>query len=154
MVVNDPQIPIIGILSHQICGVIRLQSIAKKGEDAGMVMLQRTRVYKILSSQDWSIAEQLGHTKTALDEGDGYVHLSTREQVHETLLLHYPGQEQVRLLEYIVEEMGQPIRWEESRGGQLFPHLYSTLMIDGANRIWTLTLDASGVPKLPADIDP
>lgn len=119
-----------------------------------MVMLQRTRVYKILSAQDWAVAEQLGHSQTALDEGDGYVHLSTREQVHETLRLHYAGQDQVRLLEYIVEEMGQPIRWEESRGGELFPHLYSTLYINGAKRTWILGLDADGVPKLPADIDP
>jgi uncharacterized protein (DUF952 family) len=153
MVVNDPQIPIIGMKSHQIGGARPLPLQAKRGEDAGMVMLQRTRVYKILSAEDWAVAEQLGYTRTALDEGDGYVHLSTREQVHETLRLHYPGQEQVRLLEYIVEEMGQPIRWEESRGGQLFPHLYSTLQINGAKRVWTLQLDADGVPDLPADID-
>ena len=94
-----------------------------------MVMLQQTRVYKILSAPDWAQAEQLGYTQTALDEGDGYVHLSTRAQVAETLSLHYPGQTDVRLLEYIAEEMSGPIRWEESRGGQLFPHLYATLQI-------------------------
>jgi len=118
-----------------------------------MVMLQRTRVYKILSQQDWDLAESLGYTQTALDEGDGYVHLSTRAQVAETLTLHYPGQTDVRLLEYIAEEMGGPIRWEESRGGQLFPHLYSTLRIDAAKRIWTLSLNADGIPELPSDID-
>ena len=118
-----------------------------------MVMLQRTFVYKILSAEDWRTAETLGYTQTALDEGDGYVHLSTRTQVAETLSLHYPGQSDVRLLEYVVEEMSGPIRWEESRGGQLFPHLYSTLRIDAANRTWVLALDAEGVPKLPVDID-
>lgn len=118
-----------------------------------MVMLQRTRVYKILSAADWSVADELGYTKTALDEGDGYVHLSTRDQVAETLALHYPHSENVRLLEYIVEEMSSPIRWEESRGGQLFPHLYSTLRLDAAKRRWTLGLDAEGIPILPADID-
>ena len=116
-------------------------------------MLHRTLVYKILSESDWAVAEELGYTQTALDEGDGYVHLSTREQVHETLRLHYLQQENVRLLEYIVEEMGQPVRWEESRGGQLFPHLYSTLYLRGAKRVWTLQLDQDGVPALPADID-
>lgn len=118
-----------------------------------MVMLQRTFVYKILSAEDWRAAEAVGYTQTALDEGDGYVHLSTRAQVGETLSLHYPGQSNVRLLEYVAEEMGVPIRWEESRGGQLFPHLYSTLRIDAAKRVWVLELDADGVPKLPADID-
>ena len=118
-----------------------------------MVMLQRTRVYKILSAEDWHTAESLGYTQTALDEGDGYVHLSTRAQVAETLMLHYPDQQDVRLLEYITEEMGSPVRWEESRGGQLFPHLYSTLRIDAATRIWTLELGPDGVPEMHTDID-
>lgn len=118
-----------------------------------MVMLQRTRVYKILSAADWQTAEALGYTQTALDEGDGYVHLSTRGQVAETLALHYAGSTDVRLLEYIAEEFGIPVRWEESRGGQLFPHLYSRLRIDAAKRSWVLALDADGVPQLPGDID-
>ena len=118
-----------------------------------MVMLQRTRVYKILSATDWQVAEAIGYAKTALDEGDGYVHLSTRQQVAETLSLHYPGQSNVRLLEYIVEEMAGPVRWEESRGGQLFPHLYAALRLDAAKRTWVLDTDADGIPKLPDDID-
>lgn len=126
---------------------------SKQSEDAAMVMLQRTRVYKILSEPDWQVAEHLGYTQTALDEGDGYVHLSTRQQVAETLSLHYPGHINVRLLEYIVEEMAGPVRWEESRGGQLFPHLYAALRIDAATRIWTMENDADGIPILPDDID-
>lgn len=118
-----------------------------------MVMLQRTRVYKILSQEDWAVAQDFGYSQTALDEGDGYVHLSTRDQVHDTLFLHYPGYENVRLLEFIIEEMDATIRWEESRGGQLFPHLYGRLRMDAAARAWTLSLDADGVPALPADID-
>ena len=118
-----------------------------------MVMLQKTRVYKILSAPDWAHAQTLGYTETALDEGDGYVHLSTRAQVAETLSLHYAGQADVRLLEYIAEEMSGPVRWEESRGGQLFPHLYAKLHLDAAKRTWTLSLNADGVPDLPADID-
>lgn len=118
-----------------------------------MVMLQRTRVYKILSDADWRVASDLGYSQTALDEGDGYVHLSTREQVAETLALHYHGQSDVRLLEYVVEEMSGPIRWEESRGGQLFPHLYARLQIGDAKRIWSLDLKPDDTPKLPDDID-
>jgi len=142
-----------GIISYQLSGAMVLHSSRKRGEDADMVMLQRTRVYKILSQDDWATAAQLGYTQTALDEGDGYVHLSTRAQVQETLSLHYPGRENVRLLEFVVEEMGLPIRWEESRGGQLFPHLYARLRVEMAKRTWTLTLDDQNVPELPADID-
>jgi len=118
-----------------------------------MVMLHRTRVYKILSESDWQVATELGYTTTALDEGDGYVHLSTREQVAETLTLHYPRQERVRLFEYILEEMSDPVRWEKSRGGQSFPHLYARLRLDTASRNWTLDLGNDGVPALPSDID-
>lgn len=118
-----------------------------------MVMLHRTLVYKILNPGDWQLANSLGYTQTALDEGDGYVHLSTRAQVAETLSLHYVNQADVRLLEYVAEEMSGPLRWEESRGGQRFPHLYSSLRIDAAKRTWILSLDADGVPALPDDID-
>ncbi|MEL7041089.1 MAG: DUF952 domain-containing protein [Pseudomonadota bacterium] len=118
-----------------------------------MVMLPRTRIYKILSQYDWSISEPLGISKTPLDDMDGYVHLSTREQVAETLRLHYAGEENVRLLEYIVEEMSGPIRWEESRGGQFFPHLYAHLRLADAKRSWILVSGADGVPVLPANID-
>jgi len=130
-----------------------LPSSSKPGQKPDMVMLQRTRVYKILAKEDWHRAQALGYTQTALDEGDGYVHLSTRAQVAETLALHYTGQSEVHLLEYIAEEMGGPMRWEESRGGQLFPHYYAALRIDAATRSWVLALDADGRPTLPETID-
>lgn len=108
-------------------------------------------VYKILSAQDWAIAEAEGVSRTDLDEGDGYVHLSTRAQVGETLALHYAGTKDVRLLEYAVEGVGD-VRWEPSRGGQLFPHLYGRLRIDKAARIWRLSVGADGAPMLPQDL--
>jgi len=112
-----------------------------------------SRVYKILSDNDWQTAHALGHTKTALDEGDGYVHLSTREQVLETLHLHYKGQTGVRLFEYVPEPFGDALKWEESRGGQLFPHLYGSLRLDAAKRQWLLESAADGLAILPRDID-
>ena len=116
--------------------------------------MQQTPIYKILSAGDWAQAEQIGVSATALDTGDGYVHLSTRAQVGETLALHYKGAEQVRLLEYAADDlagMGE-VRWEASRGGQLFPHLYGVLKIASATRIWILNLDPDGVPQLPEDL--
>ncbi|MEO1643173.1 MAG: DUF952 domain-containing protein [Pseudomonadota bacterium] len=115
--------------------------------------MDETRVYKILSAEDWETAQALGYTKTALDEADGYVHLSTRAQVSETLRLHYAGQSDVHLLEYVLEHFSCEVRWEESRGGQLFPHLYGTLRIDAAKRIWALVTVADITPILPQDID-
>lgn len=114
--------------------------------------LPETRVYKILNTPDWDVASALGYSKTALDEGDGYVHLSTLEQVAETLALHYKGQTNVHLLEYVVEHFSGEFRWEESRGGALFPHLYSTLRLDASRRHWLLENDADGAHILPGDI--
>jgi len=110
-----------------------------------------SHVYKILSPADWVIAQEKGVSATALDEGDGYVHLSTRAQVGQTLALHYKGVERVQLLAYKVsdlEAMGE-LRWEPSRGGDLFPHLYGDLQIAKAEQVWVLSLDSSGVPILP-----
>lgn len=117
-------------------------------------MLKEQVVFKILSAADWRVAEAAGVSKTALDESDGYVHLSTRAQVGETLALHYANAEQVRLMEYsldAIEAMGE-VRWEQSRGGDLFPHLYGALKIVDAARVWVLSLNPDGVPQLPEDI--
>ena len=109
------------------------------------------RVYKILSAEDWALAEGEGVSATDLDNADGYVHLSTGAQVGQTLALHYRGVDKVRLLAYQlsdVEAMGD-VRWEPSRGGDLFPHLYGALRISDAKHAWVLELDSDGVPILP-----
>ena len=112
-----------------------------------------THVYKILSTADWTEAQSLGETKTALDESDGYVHLSTREQVEETLRLYYTGQDGVLLLVFLVASFGDALKWEQSRNGCLFPHLYAPLRMDVAVRTWELSCDSTGGHLLPRDIE-
>lgn len=114
-------------------------------------MSSTTFVYKVLGAADWAKSEALGQSVTALDARDGYVHLSTRMQVGETLRLHYAGQAGVRLLEFAAGELGE-VRFEPSRGGQLFPHLYGTLKLGDARRAWTLDAGPDGVPALPEDL--
>ncbi len=118
-----------------------------------MAESETNSAYKILSRRDWTASEKLGHTLTALDTDDGYVHLSTRHQVADTLSLHYKGETHVRLLEYDLDQFGDALKWEESRGGQMFPHLYGTLHIKDAKRIWTLNIGRDNIPTLPEDID-
>jgi len=112
--------------------------------------MNNTHVYKLLTPTDWAKAQADGVTTTALDTADGYVHLSTRDTAAETARLHYAGQQSVRLLEFAVADLS-PLKWEPSRGGTLFPHLYGSLEISRAARSWTLMLDASGAPVLPED---
>lgn len=115
-------------------------------------MMLDTPVYKILSADDDARARTLGHSDTDLDARDGYVHLSTMEQVGETLRLHYAGQHGVSLYEFSAERLGGDVKWEASRGGDLFPHLYGTLRLSAANRSWTLENDDHGNPVLPEEL--
>lgn len=114
-------------------------------------VMSKNFVYKLLTPEDWRRACALGRTQTALDMGDGYVHLSSAAQVAETARLHYAGVEGVRLLAFAVTDL-PPLKWEESRGGQQFPHLYDDLPIELACREWVLELDESGAPIMPQEI--
>lgn len=113
-----------------------------------------TIAYKILGAEDWAVAEKAGYPSTPLDIGDGYVHLSTKAQVGQTLALHYKGASHVRLLEFALADLAGAgeVKWEPSRGGDLFPHLYGQLPIASALRFWVLGTGPDGVPILPEDL--
>ena len=110
-----------------------------------------THVYKLLSQVDWAAAEVVGVTSVPLDAADGYVHLSGIGAVAETARLYYSGQPVVHLLEFAVADL-PPLKWEPSRGGTLFPHLYGDLPIALASRHWQLHPDANGAPTMPEDL--
>jgi uncharacterized protein (DUF952 family) len=108
-------------------------------------------VYKLLTEADWSLAEASGATATALDEADGYVHLSTHAQVRETARRYFSGQARVRLLRFDPAALGD-IRWEKSRSGELFPHLYGPLEITRVAGSWWLAPGQDGAPVFPEDV--
>ena len=110
-----------------------------------------THVYKLLSQADWAAAEASGITAVPLDVADGYVHLSGIATVSETARLYYSGRVIVHLLEFAVADL-PTLRWEPSRGGTLFPHLYGDLHIAAACRQWQLSPDADGAPRMPDDL--
>ena len=115
-------------------------------------MTSPTLVYKILAAADDERARELGHTDTDLDAQDGYVHLSSSDQVAETLRLHYAGQAGVQLYEFDTGTLGGDMKWEKSRGGDLFPHLYGKLALSDAKRHWSLERDDKGNPVLPEEL--
>ncbi len=65
----------------------------------------------------------------------GFIHLSTRAQLAETLRRHFAGQRDLVLIEVDPVDLGAALRWEPSRGGDLFPHLYGTLRVSYARRV-------------------
>jgi uncharacterized protein (DUF952 family) len=84
-------------------------------------------IYKILRGPEWADFDAKGETAGApIDLADGYIHFSTAAQAAETAAKHFAGAEGLWLLAVETERLGD-LRWEPSRGGQLFPHLYGVL---------------------------
>ena len=85
-------------------------------------------VYKIVPAADWQQMQVDGVlTPQGIDARDGFVHLSSGEQVAETLAKHFGGQKDLMLLCFDAASLGEALRWEVSRGGDYFPHLYASL---------------------------
>jgi uncharacterized protein (DUF952 family) len=105
-------------------------------------------VYKIVDAVLWSIAETTGVFAGApIDERDGFIHLSTAAQVRETAARHFAGVDNLRLV--AVTAAGLDMRWEPSRGGELFPHLYGTLPVTHAQWVRQLPLGEDGCHLFP-----
>ena len=79
-----------------------------------------------------------------VDLADGYIHLSTAQQVMETAARHFRGESDLVLVALEADRLGPSLRWEPSRGGELFPHLYRALRRDDV--VWdkSLPLGAAG----------
>ncbi|MGB2487281.1 MAG: DUF952 domain-containing protein [Candidatus Puniceispirillaceae bacterium] len=106
-------------------------------------------IYKICARPQWQAAKQAGvFTGAEIDIKDGYIHFSSQSQIAETLALHFTSQPDVLLIEVDSEPL--EIKWEPSRGGQLFPHLYASLPMQAVSAVWPLELDANGIHILPA----
>ena len=106
-------------------------------------------IYKILSRAEWSAAQAAGQfTGSAVDLADGFIHLSAADQAQETAAKWFRGQADLVLLGVETESLGEALKWEASRGGALFPHLYRPLLIGEVLSQRDLDLDADGVPQL------
>lgn len=110
----------------------------------------RQVIYKISPEALWRKAEAAGvFTGAPVDVADGFIHFSTAEQVKETAARHFAGQPDLLLIAIDAEKLGPALKYEVSRGGALFPHLYSPL--DLASVIWTrpLPLGSDGAHAFP-----
>jgi uncharacterized protein (DUF952 family) len=84
--------------------------------------------YKLVDRAEWTAARMAGaYEGSAVDRADGYIHLSTTGQLAETARRHYAGRDGLLLVAVDVTVLGAALRWEASRGGDLFPHLYAPL---------------------------
>ncbi|MCX7898621.1 MAG: DUF952 domain-containing protein [Methylocystis sp.] len=100
-----------------------------------------TLIYKIVSAPEWRAAEAAGVFRgSAIDLADGYIHFSSAAQVEETTAKHFAGQRDLLLVIVDSGRLGDALKWEVSRGGDLFPHLYAPLALDAVTRVAPLPL--------------
>lgn len=108
-----------------------------------------TLIYKILSRAEWASAQAAGRFEgSAVDLADGFIHFSAADQAQETAAKWFKGQGDLVLLGVEAEGLGEALKWEASRGGALFPHLYRPLLTSEVVSQRALDLDADGVPQL------
>lgn len=111
-------------------------------------------VYKICLRTEWQTAVAAGiYTGSADDARDGFIHLSTARQLAGTLARHFRRQSDLALIELATADLGANLRWEPSRGGDLFPHLYAALETRHARRVLAIDVDGDGSHALPVEVD-
>jgi uncharacterized protein (DUF952 family) len=112
-------------------------------------------VYKICSRAALQEARKSGRFDGSADDArDGFIHLSAASQVAGTLAKYFAGQRGLVLLAVDPERLGQQLRWERSRGGELFPHLYGPLDLAHVISVEALELQGDGSHRLPEGIAP
>ena len=104
-----------------------------------------TLVFKIVATDDWRAAERAGRFDGAgVDRADGYIHLSTAGQAPETAAKWFAGRDDLTLVAVDADALGSALRWEPSRGGALFPHLYGLLPMSAVTWSRPLPLGPDG----------
>lgn len=110
-------------------------------------------IFKIFRADEWAALRRDGETTGApIDVTDGYVHFSTAAQAAETAAKHFAGEDGLMLLAVENERLGDALKWEISRGDQLFPHLYRKLKLSDVTWAQPLPL-SNGVHQFPAGLD-
>ena len=113
----------------------------------------RAVIYKIVPAGLWRAALAAGRFSGAgVDLADGYIHFSTAAQVRETAARHFAGVADLLLVAVDTREVAQALRWEPSRGGDLFPHLYRDLPMSAVQWTEPLPVDAGGRHVFPSSM--
>ncbi|MDF1716346.1 MAG: DUF952 domain-containing protein [Antarcticimicrobium sp.] len=109
-------------------------------------------IFKIFRADEWAALQQAGETAGApVDLADGYVHFSTAEQAAETAAKHFAGEEGLMLLACDAGALGAELKWEVSRGGAKFPHLYRVLRMRDV--LWARPLPLeNGAHRFPEEM--
>ena len=106
--------------------------------------------YKVLTSpQMASLLVDAVFAGAPIDLADGFIHLSTADQLGETVSKHFAGQSGLHIAAVDLAKLGDTVRWEPSRGGQMFPHIYAPLPLSAVIAHGPLTCADGGAINLP-----
>lgn len=106
-------------------------------------------IYKIFRTEEWADLRQNGETEGApIDLADGYIHFSTATQAAETAAKHFAGAEGLFLIAVDADAAGDALKWEVSRGGAKFPHLYRKMTVEDVAWAQPLPLQ-NGIHQFP-----
>jgi uncharacterized protein (DUF952 family) len=132
-----------------VAGSPRLDENARRPAIEGSAMHAGGTIYKLLTRREWQAAKSAGHfTGSAVDRRDGYIHFSTAAQLQETARRHFLGETDLVVLEVPGGVLGEALKWEPSRGGDLFPHLHGPLAVRHVAAVHEAPLGADHVPML------
>ena len=110
-------------------------------------------IYKIAHAAEWADAEQRGeYSGSAKDRADGFLHFSTAEQLAGTLARYYADADDLVLVAVDADALGVALKYEASRDGALFPHLYAPLPLSAVKRVRAIKRDAQGAFVLPDEM--
>jgi uncharacterized protein (DUF952 family) len=110
-------------------------------------------ILKIFTQEQWDALDRDGFTTGAsVDVADGFIHFSTAEQVRETAAKHFAGRDGLVLAAVDSDALDDALKWEPSRGGALFPHLYRVLFLADVLWVRPLPLGPSG-HVFPPEVD-
>ena len=109
-----------------------------------------TTIYKICERAAWHAARRAGvYRGSDVDRRDGFIHFSNAAQVAETAAKHFAGQTDLMLVAVDDDTLGEALKWERSRGGDLFPHLYAALSVAAVRWVRPLPDEANGRRTMP-----
>ena len=113
-------------------------------------------IYHICKREEWEVAQAAGrYSGSSQDMADGFIHFSTAVQIEESAARHRAGQSGLVLLSVDPLALGAALKWEPSRRGEMFPHLYGELPLAALREVWDLPLGLDSRHLFPAAfIDP
>jgi uncharacterized protein (DUF952 family) len=125
-------------------------SVDKIGAVMADARLQmNTTAYKVLTAADWAALRAGTFLGSPVDLADGFIHLSTASQLTETVERHFPGWTGLIVAAIDLTSLGDAVRWEPSRHGELFPHVYAPLTPRVVLAWCPLQRHADGAVRLP-----